>query len=40
MINQPADHITQTQADYIYEEEGNLFFRSEVFKKFLKKRRT
>lgn len=35
--NQPADHITQTQADYIYEEEGNLFFRSEVFKKFLKK---
>jgi hypothetical protein len=35
--NQVADHISQTQSDYIYEEEGHLFFRAEVFKKFLKK---
>jgi len=35
--NQVADHISQTQTDYVYEEEGFLFFRAEVFKKFLKK---
>ena len=35
--NQVADDISQTQSDYVYEEEGHLFFRAEVFKKFLKK---
>jgi len=35
--NQVADHITQTQTDYVYEENNYLFFRAEIFKKFLKK---
>ena len=35
--NQVADHITQTQTDYVYEEDNYLFFRAEIFKKFLKK---
>ena len=35
--SQLADHITQTQTDYIFEDDGHLFFRAEVFKKFLKK---
>ncbi len=35
--SQVADDITQTQSDYIYQENGFVFFRAEVFKKFLKK---
>jgi hypothetical protein len=35
--NQVADDISQTQSDYVYEEEGFMYFRLEVFKKFLKK---
>jgi len=35
--SQLADDITQTQTDYVFEEEGHLFFRAELFKKFLKK---
>jgi hypothetical protein len=35
--SQIADHISQTQTDYIFEDDNYLFFRAEVFKKFLKK---
>ena len=35
--SQLADDISQTQTDYIFEEDGYVFFRAEVFKKFLKK---
>jgi hypothetical protein len=35
--SQIADHISQTQTDYIYEEDNNLYFRIEIFKRFLKK---
>ena len=35
--SQLADDISQTQTDYVFQDDGHLFFRAEVFKKFLKK---